>query len=74
LTAGDQARHPAPRGAGDRCILGGRLAINGGGLAGGRGKINYWGRDTLQWQPIGHGHTDLVHWSMTNSVDAFYAT
>lgn len=54
-------------------VLGGRFAINGGGLPGGAGDINYWGPDTLQWQAKGLGNTDLVHWSTTDGVDAFYA-
>lgn len=52
---------------------GGRFAINGGGLPGEVGEINYWGADTLQWQSIGFGYTDFVHWSMTDRFDAFYA-
>lgn len=54
-------------------VLGGRFAINGGGLPGDAGEISYWGPDALLWRPIGFGHTDFVYWSTTDGLDAFYA-
>ena len=27
----------------------------------------------MQWQPTGLGHTDFVHWSITDGLDEFYA-
>lgn len=38
-----------------------------------RAEVCYWGPDTLQWQPCGLGHTDFVHWSITDGLDEFYA-
>jgi hypothetical protein len=54
-------------------VLGGRFAINGGMLPGQSGEVCYWGPDTMQWQPTGLGHTDFVHWSITDGLDKFYA-
>lgn len=54
-------------------VLGGCFAINGGGLPGTLGEVHYWAPDSLRWEPIGSGHTDLVHWSVTAGLDAFYA-
>lgn len=34
-------------------VLGGRFAVNGGGLPGQPGEVCYWGPDTLAWTPLG---------------------
>jgi hypothetical protein len=54
-------------------VLGGRFAIDGGGLGGEHGEVHYWGPDTLAWSSLGVGHSDFVHWSLTDGLDDFYA-
>lgn len=54
-------------------VLGGRYAVNGGGLAGDRGEVCYWGPDTLEWEPLAFGYTDFVQWTLTSGLDDFYA-
>lgn len=54
-------------------VVGGRFAINGGGLDGSPGEVNYWGPGTLDWAPLGAGHSEFVHWSLSDGVASFYA-
>jgi hypothetical protein len=54
-------------------VVGGRFAINGGGLKGELGEVNYWGPDTLDWQSIHMGHGQFVHWALGPGLSAFYA-
>lgn len=54
-------------------VLGGRFAINGGGLPGDPYEVCYWGPDTLEWEPLAFGYTDFFHWTMTSGLDDFYA-
>nr|AIA19114.1 Protein of unknown function DUF2625 [uncultured bacterium] len=54
-------------------VLGGRFAINGGGLDAPTGDICYWGPDTLDWCPIGGGHADLITWALSGGPSDFYA-
>jgi hypothetical protein len=53
-------------------VLGGRFAMNGGGLPGAPGEVNYWGPDVLEWQPLGLGHSDFVFWSLGDGPETFY--
>jgi hypothetical protein len=53
-------------------VLGGTFAINGGDLPGDLGEVHYWGPDTLDWTPIGAGHTDFVHWTLSGGLQNFY--
>lgn len=53
-------------------VLGGRFAVNGGGLPGDPGEVCYWGPDTLEWQPLAFAYTDFVNWSLTSGLDSFY--
>ena len=54
--------------------LGGRFAVNGGGLDAPPGAVCYWGPDTLDWTPIGGGHSAFVTWALSNSVAYFYSS
>ena len=54
-------------------VLGGRFAVNGGALDGAPGEVHYWGPDTLEWSPIGAGHTAWVEWALSGGLDEFYA-
>lgn len=53
-------------------VLGGEFAINGGALPGHRGEICYFAPDTLEWQPIGGGHTAFLRWAVTGGLEEFY--
>ncbi len=53
-------------------VLGGRFAINGGGLNAPPGEVCYWGPDTLDWTPIGGGHSAFVSWALTGGTTDFY--
>jgi hypothetical protein len=55
-------------------VLGGRFAINGGGLDAPPGEVCYWGPDTLDWTPIGGGHTDFIAWALSDAMADFFAT
>jgi hypothetical protein len=54
-------------------VLGGRFAVDGGGLGGSRGEVNYWAPDSLAWTSLGIGYSDFVWWSLGETTDAFYA-
>lgn len=54
--------------------LGGRFAINGGGLDAPPGEVCYWGPDTLDWQPIGGGHSAFITWALSDATAHFYAS
>ncbi len=53
--------------------VGGRFAVDGGALGSSPGEVNYWGPDTLSWSPLGLGHSDFVHWCLSDGVGQFYA-
>ena len=55
-----------------RDVLGGRFAVNGGGLAAAPGEVCYWGPDTLSWTPIGAGHAAFVSWALAGGTTEFY--
>lgn len=55
-------------------ILGGRFALNGGALSGDPGEVNYWGPDTLDWQPTGTGHSGWIEWALNGGLTDFYAS
>ncbi|WP_202868037.1 DUF2625 family protein [Kribbella sindirgiensis] len=54
-------------------VLGGRFAVDGGGLGVQPGQVCYWAPDTLEWDGLGVGHTDFVLWSLTDGPTQFYA-
>jgi hypothetical protein len=54
-------------------VLGGRFAVDGGGLGIQPGEICYWGPDTLEWIGLGVGHGDFVRWALTDGPTEFYA-
>ncbi len=53
-------------------VLGGRFAVNGGGLPGKAGEVCYLGPETLRWEPIGGGHSAFVAWAVQGGADRFY--
>jgi hypothetical protein len=54
-------------------VLGGRFAVDGGGLGGTPGEMHYWAPDSLAWTALGLGHSDFVLWSLGDGVADFYA-
>ncbi len=54
-------------------VLGGRFAINGGGVDAPAGEVCYWGPDSLDWTPIGGGHTNFITWALSDALADFYA-
>lgn len=54
-------------------VLGGRFAIDGGGLGCATGEVCYFGPDDLQWTAIGGGHTAFVSWALEGGPAEFYA-
>lgn len=54
-------------------VVGGRFAVNGGGLPGDPGEVAYFGPDTLEWLPLGQSYSDFVLWALTGDTAAFYA-
>ncbi|MFI5732152.1 DUF2625 family protein [Kribbella sp. NPDC051587] len=53
-------------------VLGGRFAVDGGGLGVRPGEVCYWGPDTMEWTGIGVGHGDFVAWTLTDGPTGFY--
>lgn len=53
-------------------VVGGRFAVNGGGLPGEPGEVSYFGPDTLAWQAMGQPYSDFVAWALTGDLAAFY--
>lgn len=54
-------------------VLGGRFAVDGGGLGIAMGKVCYFGPDTLGWQSLGIGHHAFVARMTAGAVSDFYA-
>lgn len=54
--------------------LGGRFAVNGGGLDAPPGEVCYWGPDTLDWTPIGGGYSAFVTWALSDAMADFYTS
>ena len=71
---GDPGHRPVPPGhlvvAYD--VLGGVFAINHNDLPAQRGEVCYWGPDTLEWTPLGAGHTAFMEWVLNTGVAEFY--
>lgn len=51
--------------------VGGRFAVNGGGLPGPMGEVHYFAPDTLAWEPLGVGHGSFVQWALQGGIEAF---
>jgi hypothetical protein len=53
-------------------VLGGRFAVNGGGLRGQPGEVCYWGPDTLAWTPLGGGYSQFARMVLGGGLAGFY--
>lgn len=54
-------------------VLGGRFAVDGGGLGAAMGKVCYFGPDALGWQSLDLGHHAFVARMVSGAVTDFYA-
>jgi hypothetical protein len=54
-------------------VLGGKYAVNGGGLPGSPGEVCYFAPDELAWGPMEMGHLDFLLWSLTERIEQFNA-
>jgi len=53
--------------------LGGFFAINGGELGLAMGNIHYFAPDRLEWEDLGRGYSDFIHWCLNGELGQFYA-
>jgi hypothetical protein len=53
-------------------VLGGRFAVNGGGLPGQPGEVCYWGPDTLAWTALGGGYSQFARMVLSGGLGGFY--
>ena len=53
-------------------VLGGRFAIDGGGLGVSPGKVCYWAPDSLEWEGTDLGHGAFVQAFITGVTTKFY--
>ncbi len=53
-------------------VLGGRFAVNGGGLPGQPGEVCYWGPDTLAWTALGGSYSQFVRMVLSGGLAGFY--
>jgi Protein of unknown function DUF2625 len=51
---------------------GGFFAINGGAFGADLGSVYYWAPDSLEWESLQAGHTDVVAAFFTNYIEDFY--
>lgn len=49
-------------------VLGGRFAVNGGGLPGQPGEVCYWGPDTLAWTALGGGYSQFARMVLSGGL------
>lgn len=54
-------------------VLGGRFAVDGGGLGIKPGEVCYWGPDSLEWTGLGSGHSAFVSGALSGALAGFYA-
>jgi hypothetical protein len=56
-------------------VLGGRFALDAGGLGVQEGEVCYLGPDSLAWVGLGAGHSAFVHWALAGEgLEDFYAS
>jgi hypothetical protein len=54
-------------------VLGGFFALSGGALGENTGGAFYFAPDSLEWEDLGRGYADLVHFLITGDLQSFYA-
>lgn len=53
-------------------VMGGRFAVDGGGLLGRAGEVAYFAPDTLNWEPTQRSPSDFLGWVFTGDLESFY--
>ena len=53
-------------------VLGGRFAVNGGGLPAVVGEVSYFSPTNLRWEPTGMRHGQLLEWALVGDMPGFY--
>ena len=53
-------------------VLGGFFAINGGGLPGASGNVQYLGPDTLDWQDLELSYSQFIVFAFSGDLEGFY--
>lgn len=74
LTSTDGVSQPPPWLIVAFDVLGGRFAIDGGGLGFTPGHVCYWGVDSLAWQGLGIGHTAFIDAFLHGAGTEFFAS
>jgi len=54
-------------------VIGGRFAVDGGGLGVAAGEVCYWGPDTLRWSGLGGGYGDFLWWVLDGGLEEIAA-
>jgi hypothetical protein len=54
-------------------VVGGFFAINGGALGEDVKNVYYFAPDSLRWEPMGAGYTDVLTWFFAGDLAEFYA-
>ncbi|MCF3112088.1 DUF2625 domain-containing protein [Niabella sp. CC-SYL272] len=52
--------------------IGGFFLLNGGALGKDAGKIYYFSPDNLEYEPLGIGYTDFLHFCFNSDLEKFY--
>lgn len=52
-------------------VVGGVFALDGGVLRGVKGHVCYFAPDALQWEDLGFGHAEFVHWTLSGGLSVF---
>ena len=52
--------------------VGGFFAINGGAFGEDLGSVYYWPPDSLEWESLNDGHSNVVAAFFTNTLEDFY--
>lgn len=54
-------------------VLGGVFAVNGGGLFGELGEVNYWDPRAVAWAPLGVKYPSFLVWALEGDLGQLYA-
>lgn len=54
-------------------VIGGFFAIDGGGIGVAESRICYFAPDSLQWDSLDMGYTELLNWLLNGDLQHFYA-
>ncbi|CAN7245103.1 DUF2625 family protein [Knoellia sp. LjRoot47] len=72
LTEPDDSTPPPPFLIVAHDVLGGRFAVDGGGLGVAPGQVCHFATDSLRWEALGVGHGEFVHAMVSGATTQFY--